>query len=399
MKIRLKPGKDKKIRNHYPWIFRDDIATYFKERQDIVDGSVVPVHDNEDHFLGLAFYNARSHIVSRMLTRQNVPIDDAFWKRRLQQAISFRHRLSPNTNGVRLLHSEADGCPGLIVDQFDNTMVVQFRTLGMDRIKESIVRLLTEMSSPVAIYERSDMESRVEEGLEPAKGLLTGKLPADLAIREGECVFHVDVENGHKTGFYLDQRDNRCLVASLLHKGQRCLDLFAYVGTFAISAARAGAEIVAVESDPWAVEESRCHAEKNGVAGACTFLNADVFEFLESEGKAVASDPGRYRKFDLIVIDPPAFAKRKEGMDKLKWAYWKLMKESLPLLNHGGHLVLSSCAYHMNLDLMHEAARFASADLGLRLRVTRITFQPPDHPWVLQIPESLYLKTVFYQLI
>lgn len=399
MKIRLKAGKEKKIRNHYPWIFRDDVATHFKERLDIVDGSVVHVLDHEDRFLGLAFYNARSHIVARMLTRQNVPIDEIFWKRRLQQAIDFRRQLNIDSTGIRLVHSEADGCPGLMVDWFDTTLVVQFRSLGMDRFKPQIVQILQDMLTPQAIFERSDMESREEEGLEPVKGLIAGTLPTDISIRERYLRFHIDVERGHKTGFYLDQRDNRALVGALLRRGQRCLDLFSYVGAFAVAAAKAGADAVAVESDPWAVGEAGRQAERNDVQKQCSFVTADVFDFLESEEKSAASDPGRYRKFDVIVIDPPAIAKRREGMDKLKWAYWKLLKGSLPLLNSGGRVILSSCAYHMPLDLMHEAARFASADLGMRLRVAHVTYQPPDHPWMLQIPESLYLKTVVYQVM
>jgi 23S rRNA (cytosine1962-C5)-methyltransferase len=399
MKIRLKAGKEKKIRNRYPWIFRDDVATHFKERQDIVDGSVVHVFDQEDRFLGLAFYNARSHIVARMLTRQNVPIDEVFWKRRLQQAIDYRRQLNIDSTGIRLVHSEADGCPGLMIDLFDSTAVVQFRSLGMDRYKPQIVQILKDIVSPAAIYERSDMESREEEGLEPAKGLLAGVLPTDIFIRERDLRFRIDVERGHKTGFYLDQRDNRALIGSLLRNGQRCLDLFSYVGAFAVAAAKAGADVIAVDSDPWAIEEAGRQVEKNDAQKKCSFIGADVFEFLEIEEKSVTSDPGRYRKFDLIVIDPPAIAKRKEGIDKLKWAYWKLLKSALPLLNSGGHVVLSSCAYHMPVELMHEAARFASADLGIRLRVAHVTYQPPDHPWMLQIPESLYLKTAVYQVV
>lgn len=399
MKVRLKAGKDKKIRNHYPWIFRDDIATHFADRGEIEDGSCVDVMDADGKFLGVGMYNARSHIVIRMLTRQHMPIDAAFWKRRIEQAMAFRKSLSIASDGIRWIHSEADGLPGLIVDGFGDTVVVQFRTLGMERWKDTLTGLLVETLQASAAYERSDMESRLEEGLEPAKGLLCGRQPEAVTIREGDLSFHVDIVDGHKTGFYLDQRDNRQRVRALVRKGGRALDLFSYAGAFGVAMAQAGASVVCVDSDPRAAEEATANAQVNRVEDRLTSICADAYAFLESENASCAAQPSSYRKFDVVVIDPPAIAKRKEGIDKLKWGYWRLLKDSLPLVQRGGFVVLSSCAYHMSTDLMQEAARFASADLGVRLRVVDVTFQPPDHPWMLQIPESLYLKTVYYQLV
>ncbi len=393
-RIRLKEKKDKKIRNHYLWVFRDDVATHFKDRQEIEDGSIVEVFDAEDKFLGIGAYNSRSHILVRMLSRQNVPVTRDFLRHRLARAIEYRAAWAGPSEAVRLVHAEADLLPGLIVDRYGEILVVQLRTLGMDRMKHDVVECLVELTHPEGILERSDMDSRTEEGLEKSIGVLYGDVPDRVEIAEDGVRFLVDLKSGHKTGFYLDQRDNRRLVRSLLKPNQSGLDLFCYSGAFSVAMAAAGARVTGVDIDAAALKTASENAGLNGVAERCTFEAADAFEFLQ---QALLASPDRQRKYDAIVIDPPALAKRKEGVEKLKWTYWKLLSGALPLLNPGGTIVLSSCAYHMSVDRMLEAARFASADLGLRLRVSDLTYQPADHPWILQVPETLYLKTLYLQ--
>lgn len=395
--IKLKPGKEKKIRNNYLWIFRDDIATYFKDRQDIPDGTVVSVTDSEDHFLGIGFYNAKSHIVCRIVSKQKVRVDRDFFYHRIKKAIQFRESMRIPSNAIRLIHAEADLLPGLIVDQYDKHLVVQFRTLGMDIFKTDITEILTELIKPEGIVERSDMESRQEERLEAVSGVVYGRCDEPAQIEERGVFYQADIVKGHKTGFYLDQRDNRSLAKSLIQPRDRCLDLFCYTGGFSIALACAGAQVTGVEQDAQSLETAAVNARINGVQDRCDFVTGDVYDYLENEG--TKSQAGSAVSYDMIIIDPPAIVKRKEAIDKLKWAFWKLMHRSLPLLNRGGYLVVSSCAYHMSVDLMLEAARFASADHSCRLRVHTITYQPPDHPWLLQIPETLYLKTVFLQKI
>ena len=395
--IKLKPGKDKKIRNNYLWIFRDDIATLFKDRQDIPDGSVVAVNSSDNHFLGIGFYNSKSHIVCRMLSKQNVRVDRDFFYHRLKKVVQFRESLRIPSDALRLVHSEADLMPGLIVDQYNKQLVMQFRTLGMDLFKKEITDILIDLTKPAGIVERSDMESRAEEGLEALSGVIYGRCDEPVQISENGVLYKADLVNGHKTGFYLDQRDNRLLVKSLAQSRGRCLDLFCYTGGFSVALACAGAQVTGIDQDEQAIQSGEVNAAINGVQDRCRFITGDVYDFLENTGKNPQS--GTSGSYDMIIIDPPAIVKRKEGIDKLKWAFWKLMNDALPLLNRGGYMVVSSCAYHMSVDLLLEAARFASADNQCRLRVHTITYQPPDHPWLLQIPETLYLKTVILQKI
>lgn len=398
-RIRLKSGKEKKIRNAYPWIFRDDIATQFKDRGDIPNGAIVEIADAEDKFLAVGYYNALSHIVVRVLDRKNRTIDKHFFKQRIQRAFDFRTQLALSSDARRLIHAEGDRLPGLMVDQFGEYLVVQFRSLGMEKFRTEILETLVEVVKPKGIYDRSDMESREEEGLEPFSGVVYGAIPEEIVISENDLLFHVDIHRGHKTGFYLDQRENRAYVRSLVKPNQTGLDLFSYTGGFAVALAQSGVRMTAVDQDAVALEGGRANARRNNVEKRLQFIHADVFKYMEEQVALKTSAPDKLKKYDVIIIDPPAIAKRKEGIEKLKWAYWKLLHQAIQLLNPGGHIVLSSCAYHMPVDLMLEAARFASADNGVSMRVVNITYQPPDHPWMLQIPETLYLKTVYFQLM
>ncbi|MCK6541152.1 class I SAM-dependent rRNA methyltransferase [bacterium] len=398
-RIRLKSGKEKKIRNAYPWIFRDDIATQFKDRGDIPNGAIVEIADAEDKFLAVGYYNALSHIVVRVLDRKNRTIDKHFFKQRIQRAFDFRTQLALSSDARRLIHAEGDRLPGLMVDQFGEYLVVQFRSLGMEKFRTEILETLVEVVKPKGIYDRSDMESREEEGLEPFSGVVYGAIPEEIVISENDLLFHVDIHRGHKTGFYLDQRENRAYVRTLVKPNQTGLDLFSYTGGFAVALAQSGVRMTAVDQDAVALEGGRANVRRNNVEKRLQFIHADVFKYMEEQVALKTSAPDKVKKYDVIVIDPPAIAKRKEGIEKLKWAYWKLLHQAIQLLNPGGHIVLSSCAYHMPVDLMLEAARFASADNGVSMRVVNITYQPPDHPWMLQIPETLYLKTVYFQLM
>ncbi|KAB2879191.1 class I SAM-dependent rRNA methyltransferase [bacterium] len=398
-KVRLKEKKDKKIRNNYLWIFRDDVSTQFKDRDTIENGSIVEVYDSENKFLAIGTYNSQSHILVRILSKQNIAVDKSFFLHRIKKAVQFRDNQKINSDARRLIHAEADMLPGLMVDQFGDYLVMQIRSLGMEKFKKEIVEILVELVKPKGIYERSDMESRAEEGLDKCAGTVYGEVPASIEIFENDMKFLVDAIKGHKTGFYLDQRDNRDFVRSLIKPNQKALDLFSYTGAFTVALAKAGAIVTAIDLDPDVVGFAKENVQLNGVEKKCEFLTCDVFEFLDEQTELQKTEAGKVQKYDLIVIDPPAIAKRKEGMEKLKWAYWKLLLNSLKLLNTGGHIVLSSCAYHMSTDLMREAGRYASADLGVRLRVVHTSYQPPDHPHILQIPETLYLKTIFFQML
>ncbi|CUS96230.1 class I SAM-dependent rRNA methyltransferase [Candidatus Chrysopegis kryptomonas] len=390
MEIVLKKGKEKKIKNFYLWIFKDEVENFEKVRKEPIQ--IVDVKSSTGEFLGKAFFNPKSHIVARILTRENEKINADFFKTRIKNAIERRKKLKIKSDAIRLIHAEADEIPGLIVDKFANYLAIQTRIAGIENFKHEIVKILTDTVKISGIYERNDMESRKEEGLEISSGELYGHVPRYVQIEENGLKFIVDLHYGQKTGFYLDQRDNRKKVKELIHKGDRVLDLFCYSGAFSIYCASAGAKVIGVDSDRSATDLARENAKLNQVNDKVTFLTADAFETVEQMANSG-------EKFDLIIIDPPAMTKTKKGAEGVKWAFHKLILNSLKMLEPGGKLVVSSCAYHISLDILQEAIRFASNDLGKRLRVIDVTFQPEDHPWILQMPETLYLKTIYLEVL
>jgi len=390
MEITLKKGKEKKIKNFYLWIFRDEIENFEKLKKEPVQ--IVNVKSSDNEFLGKAFFNPKSHIAARILTRDNEKIDTNFFKRRIKEAIEKRKKLKIKSKALRLIHAEADEIPGLIVDKFDNYLVLQIRTAGIESFKHEITTVLTDLLKISGIYERSDMESRKEEGLETLSGELYGHVPRYVEIEENGLKFLVDLHYGQKTGFYLDQRDNRKKIKEMLNKGDKVLDLFCYSGAFSIYCASAGASVIGVDSDRSATDLARENAKINKLSDRITFLTGDAFETVES-----LANSGE--KFDLIIIDPPAMTKTKRGAEGVKWAFHKLILNSLKMLEPGGKLMVSSCAYHVSLNMLKEAIRFASNDIGKKLRVIDVTFQPEDHPWILQMPETLYLKTIYLEVL
>jgi 23S rRNA (cytosine1962-C5)-methyltransferase len=282
--------------------------------------------------------------------------------------------------------SESDGLPGLIVDQYADYLVVQVRTLGMERLRELWLPTLIEQLEPKGVIERSEMASRAEEGLEPFAGVLHGDAPELIEIEESGLTFLVPTDAGRKTGFYLDQRENRRRLAAQVRPGERVLDLFCYTGAFALYAARAGAHAVGVDILPDAIDLAEVHARRNRLEAHWIVENA--FDWLPQ-----AAEQGA--QFDWIVLDPPAIAKRQDQKDSLRWAIWKLVYHALPLLSEGGRLVVCSCAYQLSLAEMLDTVRLAATDRTTPLFLEEITFQAPDHPYLLQFPESLYLKCLW----
>jgi 23S rRNA (cytosine1962-C5)-methyltransferase len=383
--VKLQPGKDKKVRHFYPFVFRDELAGVGPQ---VNDGDLVRLLDTDGRFVAWGTYSATSRIAFRTLTLNDEPIDRAFFVARLQAAWQRRQPLMTVTNAFRVVHAEADFLPGLIVDRYADTVVVQVRTLTMERLKPLWLEPLVELFRPQGVLERSDMEGRREEGLPPVKQALYGTVPPRVDIVEHGLRFLVDVWDGLKTGFYLDQRDNRKLMQTLVRPGERFLDLFAYTGAFAIYAAKTGAESVAVEQRPSAIAVGQEQARFNGVTVA--FRCGNVFDELPrffAEGA----------RFDAVVIDPPAIAKSKRELDSLKWAIWKLVHGVLPLLNDGGRMLVCTCTYHMDWTTLMEAVRLAASDRRVPLRVLMQTTQSLDHPVRLHLPESQYLRCLLLQ--
>lgn len=383
--IVVKPDRVKKLRNLYPWLYADELSDI---RGDPAPGSLVELQDQHGAFLGRAFFSPSSHIVARVLTRDaSARIDRAFFEARLARAASRRAGLILNTNGLRLVHAEADELPGLVVDRLDDTLVVQFRNAGVDAFRKEITQALKKVFSSSGAYERSDTQARAEEGLELRTGLLYGEVPERVVVREDAVEFLASPASGQKTGFYLDQRDNRRLLASLVSSSSRVLDVYSYTGGFSLHAARAGAQALAVDKDRDALALLEQNAAHNRLADRIGARWGDAPTVLD---ELVAEQ----RAFTHIVLDPPTLARHKNDLPPTRQLFTRLAGSALRLLAPGGILFLSTCAYHVSVADLVQVTRIAAGETARRLQVLAVTYQPADHPWILQIPESLYLKTI-----
>jgi len=383
--VKLKAGKSKKVQKFYPLVYRDEVA---EVSPSVEDGDLVTLLDERGKFLAWGTFSAKSHVAFRVLTLQDEPVDRDFFANRLQKAFEQRKHLREITNAVRLVHAEADFLPGLIVDRYDEFAVIQVRTKGMERLRNLWFEPLLELLKPKGVYERSDMEGRREEGLAPFKGLLYGTIPERIEIVEHGLRFLVDVERGLKTGFYLDQRDNRKLVSELVQPGEQFLDLFAYTGAFSVYAATKGAECTAIEQHKHLVELGLEQAKLNKVE--VNFRCGNVFEELPKLGS-------EGQRFDFIVIDPPAIAKSEKQIASLRKAIHRVVSDSLRVLKPGGRMLVCTCVYHMDWSDLIETVRFAASDLNVPLRILAQTTQATDHPIRLHIPESQYLRCLLLQ--
>lgn len=383
--VKLVPGREKKIRNRYPWVMREEVRR--------VEGRSEPglcrLVDSSGNFLGIGTYNPQSRFPVRMLTREEEAIDTAFFARRFSECIDFRNRMIEATNSCRLIFSEADRLPGLIADQYGSHLVVQIRSLVMEMLKPIWLPALIEESGAQSILEKSEMAGREEEGLEPLVEQLYGKTPDRVDVDETDLHFESLIRDGLKTGFYLDQRNSRRMLGALVQPGEKVLDCFCYTGGFSLYAAREGADVTGVDIHPGAIAQARRHAQANELQAE--FVEANAFDYL-AEG-AEGRGP-----FDWIILDPPAIAKTSAKRNSLKWAVWKLVHAAIPLLKPGGRLLVCSCSYQLSQQLLLDQARLAASDLGKGLVLEEVTFQDLDHPAPLWFPEALYLKTAWLRV-
>lgn len=373
----------------HPWVFSgaiDEIEEGFQA------GDIVKVFDAAGRFLGMGYVNPRSQIAVRMLAFEDVSINPGFFERRIQNAICLRRPLlmSSETNVCRIIHSEGDFLPGLIADRYGDYLVVQFLTAGMDRWRDVVIPIL-ERELPVrGIFERNDSEWREWEGLEKRVGRLTGEEPPDFVeVRENGLDFVVDIHGGQKTGFFIDQRDNRRMIAEL-SKGKRVLNAFAYTGGFTVAAARAGAtETVSVEISEPALNTARVNLGKNGISGdAHALVCADVFEYLRETRQ----------EFDLIVLDPPAFCKNKHQLAAASRGYKDINIFAMKRLAPGGLLFTASCSSYVTPELFQKIVFSAAKDVRRDVRILRKTSHPLDHPINICHPEGEYLKGLLCQV-
>ena len=380
----LKPKKERKVRNFYPWIQRGEVARVDGE---VEDGGLARLVSHDGEFLAVGTYNSKSRFQFRILTLEEVEIDELFFERRFREAINQREGLITGTNARRIVYSEADLLPGLIIDDYDGHLVVQVRSLGMEMLKSTWLPALCKAAQPKSVYEKSEMAGRKEEGLEPTFGLLVDVTPDEITVEEDGLKLTALIKEGLKTGFYLDQRNTRRLFAERVKEGDRVLDGFCYTGAFTMHAARAGADVLGIDLHVDAIETAKKDAEANDLKAS--FELANLFEWLEENEE---------EKFDWMILDPPAISKTSKNRDSLKWALWKLVKNAIPHLNPNGRLIVCSCSYQMNQKELVEICRLAASDCGVRLFLDDITIQDLDHPAPVQFPEALYLKCAWLRL-
>ncbi len=383
----LKPGRERSVLRHHPWVFSGAVARI--EGQP-TDGDVVEVRDAAGAWLGRGYLNRRSQIVVRLLTWDpEERVDGTFWHRRLERAVAARKGLErdPTTTACRLVHAESDGLPGLVVDRYGDYLAVQFLTLGVELRRQAILDSLVQLLTPRGIFERSDVEVREKEGLPPQTGHLRGEQPPDrLEVREGGHRFLVDIRSGQKTGFYLDQRENRGRLPPFC-AGAEVLDGFAYTGAFGVYAASGGAaRVTFVESSGPALAMARQNMALNGHRPeAHEFVEGNMFQTLrqfEAEG----------RRFDVVVLDPPKFAPSAQDVQRAARAYKDVNLLAFRLLRPGGVLFSTSCSGAVSADLFQKILFGAAVDAGREAQIIGYLHQGADHPVALTFPEGAYLK-------
>jgi 23S rRNA (cytosine1962-C5)-methyltransferase len=395
----LKPGEADRVVAGHPWVYEASIVRLTREPE---DGEVIQVKDHRRRFLGVGFYNARSKIRIRVLSSERTELDEAFLERRVRAAVDHRRRFLPGASSCRLVNAEGDLLSGLIVDKYEDVLVVQMSSAGMDRRKEMIGRILQKLVAPRAILERNDMGARRFEGLPETSGLLSGELSETeqraLPARLNGIQFEVDLRAGHKTGLYLDQQVNHVLVASMAN-GARVLDGFCFIGGFALHAARAGAAaVVGVEQSEEAVATARRLAEFNGVGNACTFTCANVFDWLRAQTAAVSVGAAEPR-FDLIILDPPSFTRNRAAVPDALRGYKEIHLRALRLLEPGGILATFCCSHHVDARTFEGVVREAAFDARKQLRRVALYTQAPDHPVLPAVPETEYLKGFAFEML
>jgi len=395
-RVILKKGEGRLLKKGGLWIYDNEIA-----EQDLKgeNGSIVDVLDFDGYFLGNGFINTNSKIRIRMLTRrtrigEDISLDDLI-SERVRTAWEYRKTVC-DTSSCRLIFGEADFLPGIVIDKFEDVLVVESLALGIDRLKDKILggvkKILADDDIKIrGIFERSDSKVRLEEGLERYKGFIGEEFDTKVLINENGVKYYVDVCDGQKTGFFLDQKYNRRAVSGIC-KGKEVLDCFTHTGSFALNAAKGGAShVTAVDISELGISQARENAELNGFSSRMDFVTRDVFEYLPelaAEGK----------KFDVIILDPPAFTKSRDSVKNASKGYKEINLRAMKLLKDGGYLATCSCSHFMTQELFFEAVRSAAKDAHKRIRQVEYRTQGPDHPVLWNSDTSFYLKFYILQV-
>jgi 23S rRNA (cytosine1962-C5)-methyltransferase len=384
----LKPGRESRLARGHLWVYAGEIA---KIDGRVDDGGIVDVRSLRGQWLGRGFINRRSTLTVRLLTTRPEEIDPKFFQNRLQDAIAYRRRIVNGASAYRVVYGEGDLLPGLIVDRYGDVVVLQTLALGMDVRKTALVDLIHELLHPTAIYERNDPGVRRLEGLVAQTGWLRGEVATEMEVQEGRATFLVDIARGQKTGFFLDQRDNRIAIEQLVEDAD-VFDAFCYTGGFAVHAALGGAKrATGVDISEEAIHLAVQNAHRNGVADRCTFSVANVFDELRRQVSTGA-------RYDVVILDPPAFAKTKDALPRAIGGYKEINLRALKLLRPGGILVSCSCSYHMDEALLIEVIASAAIDTHRTVRLVERRGQANDHPIHPAMPETRYLTCVIAQV-
>lgn len=383
-RVTVTPQAVRRLLGRYPFGHKADLAQI---PDHLEPGVVVEVAGPDGRFIGRGYLNTGASTPLRMLTLEREEIDGGFFERRLRAALARRAGRVTGTDALRVAHAEADGLPGVVADLFGSVLSVQLRNAGAERHRNLILKALRSVTGAASAFERSDTAERGREGLAERVGPLWGEMPERVRFFEDDVIFSFEPFGAQKTGFYLDQRDNRRLMRALVQPGSRLLDVYSYTGGFSLHSARAGAQAVAVDKDPLALATLERSAREAGLEGQIGLRLGDALEVLSGLAR-------EGRRFDLAVLDPPTLAKRREDVPRAKRVFSEGAAQALKMLESGGHLLISTCAHYLRVEDLLDAARVAAGEAGCGAEVVAVTYQPADHPFMLAVPESLYLKSI-----
>ncbi|MCX3067363.1 MAG: class I SAM-dependent rRNA methyltransferase [Cetobacterium sp.] len=390
-KVILESGKEKKIRNFYPNVFKDEIQDILGN---VSNGDIVEVCTTDGELVAKGYVAEATNAFVRVLTTKDIPVDKTLILEKIKRAYEKRKPLLAETNCVRAFYSEADGIPGLIIDKFDKYVSVQFRNSGLEiAFRQEIINAIKKVMKPKGIYERSDVENRTHEGVEQQTGIIYGEIPERIVMEDNGLKYYVDIVDGQKTGFFLDQRDSRKFIRPFLNENTRFLDVFSSSGGFSVAALKEGCKkVIAIDKEPHALELCKENYELNEFTNDFETAEGDAFLML----KILAN---RGEKFDVITLDPPSLIKKKIDIHRGRDMFFSLCDESFKLIEDGGIVGVITCAYHMSLQDLIEVTRMAASKNGKLLQVIGVNYQPEDHPWILHVPETLYLKALWVRVV
>lgn len=389
-RVILNSGKEKKTKNFYPNVFKDEVKSIMGT---IKNGDIVDVCANDLTYVGRGYVTEGTNALVRVLTTKDEVIDKKFFLKKIKSAYERRRHLEKETNCVRMFYSEGDGIPGLIIDKFDKYISIQFRNSGLEAFRQDIINAVKKVAKPKGIYERSDVENRTLEGVDQKTGIIYGDIPDRVTMEDNGLKYTIDIIDGQKTGFFLDQRESRKVIRPYINSETRFLDVFSSSGGFSVAALAEGAKkVVAIDKNAHALELCKENYELNGFTNEFETVEGDAFMLL----KAMAA---RGEKFDIITLDPPSLIKKKQDIRRGRDFFYDLANESFKMMEDNGILGIITCAYHISLQDLIEVTRMAASNNGKKLQVLGVNYQPDDHPWILHVPETLYLKSLWVRVI